>query len=75
MLNYQLSNALNSRIIIEQAKGMISQATGSDMDQAFVWLRGYARNHNERLTDVAARIVAGAVVIDDLARPESPPTR
>lgn len=75
ILNDQLSNALNSRIIIEQAKGMISQATGSDMDQAFVWLRGYARNHNERLTDVAARIVAGAVVIDDLARPESPPTR
>ncbi|MDE3082945.1 MAG: GAF and ANTAR domain-containing protein [Acidobacteriota bacterium] len=72
MLTDQLSNALNSRIIIEQAKGMISQATACDMDQAFVWLRAQARNHNERLTDVAARIVGGDMVVGDLARPESP---
>ena len=72
MLTDQLSNALNSRIIIEQAKGMISQATACDMDQAFVWLRAHARNHNERLTDVAARIVGGDMVVGDLARPESP---
>ena len=75
ILNDQLSNALNSRIIIEQAKGMIGQATACDMDQAFVWLRGHARNHNERLTDVAARIVAGALVVDDLARPTPPSNR
>ncbi|HET9090440.1 MAG TPA: GAF and ANTAR domain-containing protein [Acidimicrobiales bacterium] len=72
LLNDQLSNALNSRIIIEQAKGMISQATTCDMDQAFAGLRAHARNHNERLTDVAARIVAGALMIDDLARPKPP---
>ncbi len=63
LLNDQLSNALNSRIIIEQAKGMVSQATTCDMDQAFARLRRYARNHNERLTDVATRIVDGTLVI------------
>lgn len=72
ILNDQLSNALNSRIAIEQAKGMISQATTCDMDQAFVWMRTHARNHNERLTDVAARIVAGALAIDDLTPPPPP---
>ncbi len=72
ILNDQLSNALNSRIAIEQAKGMISQATTCDMDQAFVWMRTPARNHNERLTDVAARIVAGALAIDDLTPPPPP---
>jgi len=50
VLNSQLSSALNSRIIIEQAKGMISQATNCDMDVAFSRLRAHARNHNERLT-------------------------
>ena len=63
LLNDQLSNALNSRIIIEQAKGMVSQATTCDMDQAFARLRSYARDHNERLTNVATRVVDGALVI------------
>ncbi|MHB1930491.1 MAG: GAF and ANTAR domain-containing protein, partial [Acidimicrobiales bacterium] len=45
-LNTQLSAALNSRVVIEQAKGKISQATGSDMDQAFRRLRNHARSHN-----------------------------
>ena len=39
VLNSQLSKALDSRIIIEQAKGMVSQATGCDVDQAFNRLR------------------------------------
>jgi len=56
-LNEQLSNALNSRIVIEQAKGIICQATNCDMDQAFARLRAHSRNHNEGLTSVASRIV------------------
>jgi len=60
-LNDQLSNALNSRIIIEQAKGMVSQATASDMDRAFGRLRTYSRSHNLRLTDVAMSIVQGEI--------------
>jgi len=59
VLNSQLSSALNSRIIIEQAKGMISQATNCDMDVAFSRLRAHARNHNERLTALANAIVGG----------------
>jgi GAF domain-containing protein len=58
-LNGQLSAALNSRVVIEQAKGKISQATGTDMDHAFRQLRGHARDHNLRLADLAARIVDG----------------
>lgn len=75
MLNDQLSNALNSRIIIEQAKGKISQATACDMDVAFARLRSHARNHNERLTDVATRIVEGALGITELQSAVGPPTR
>ncbi len=72
-LNGQLSSALNSRIIIEQAKGRISQATRCDMDQAFDKLRSYARNHNLRLTDVATSVVDGALVADVLT--QRPPVR
>jgi GAF domain-containing protein len=60
-LNDQLSHALNSRIIIEQAKGMVSQATSCDMDAAFEKLRAYARNHNARLTLVAEGIESGSI--------------
>ena len=59
VLNDQLSSALNSRIIIEQAKGMVSQATSCDMDQAFGRLRAFSRNHNMRLTEVATSVVHG----------------
>lgn len=71
-LNDQLTIALHSRVVIEQAKGMISQATDVDMDQAFRQLRGHARNHNLRLTDLAARIAAGTIdphSIDSRHRP------
>jgi GAF domain-containing protein len=69
-LNNQLSFALNSRIIIEQAKGMVAQATNCDMDAAFDRLRAHARNHNLGLTVVATSIVQGDVTGNDLdARP------
>jgi GAF domain-containing protein len=69
LLNDQLSNALNSRIIIEQAKGKVSQSTNCDMDQAFSRLRAHARNHNLGLTDVARSIVDGALDGARLDRP------
>jgi GAF domain-containing protein len=71
-LNEQLSNALNSRIIIEQAKGMISQATNCDMDEAFGRLRAHARNHNEGLTGVATRIVEGKLATNEIDFPLPP---
>jgi GAF domain-containing protein len=69
LLNEQLNFALNSRIVIEQAKGMISQFAQCDMDVAFERLRTHARNHNIRLTDVASRIVEGTLGVAELDQP------
>jgi GAF domain-containing protein len=59
VLNGQLNEALNSRVIIEQAKGKISEAAGLNMDLAFQRMRNHARNHNLRLTEVARDIADG----------------
>lgn len=56
----QLQTALNSRVIIEQAKGFLADRGGFDVDQAFDLLRGYARNHNLRLSDTARQVVEDA---------------
>jgi GAF domain-containing protein len=68
-LNAQLSIALDSRIIIEQAKGKVAQATGSDMDEAFNRLRNHSRNHNIGLTSVATMVVEGTLSGTDLDEP------
>ncbi len=60
-LNEQLSAALSSRIVIEQAKGVISERAGVDLAEAFSRLRSYARNNNLRLTDVAQAAVDGTL--------------
>lgn len=52
-LNAQLNQALNTRIAIEQAKGVVAEGAGLDMEHAFARLRRHARNHNQRLADVA----------------------
>jgi GAF domain-containing protein len=61
VINEQLNTALNSRIVIEQAKGMIAERAGLDMEQSFATLRGYARNHNLRLHAVAHDIINGSL--------------
>jgi GAF domain-containing protein len=60
-LSEQLQGALNSRIIIEQAKGAIAQAHNISVDDAFTAIRGYARRTNRRLTEVAESIVADSL--------------
>jgi len=55
----QLQTALNSRVIIEQAKGVLSERHGFGMDQAFARLRSNARNRNIRLSDLARDVVEG----------------
>lgn len=58
-LNAQLQRALDSRVVIEQAKGMTADRLSIDVDAAFVLLRQYARSHNLQLARVAADVVQG----------------
>ncbi len=58
-LTEQLQAALNSRVIIEQAKGKLAERLGVDMDQAFDLLRDRARTSNRRLSDLAQAFVNG----------------
>jgi len=57
VLTEQLQYALDSRVVIEQAKGFIAHEITTDMDTAFNALRQYSREHNRRLIDVAADVV------------------
>src|SRR4029077_1675711 len=60
LLNEQLQTALNSRVIIEQAKGKLAERLGIDMTQAFSVLRDHARTRNLRLSDVALAFIDGS---------------
>jgi GAF domain-containing protein len=70
ILTEQLQSALNSRITIEQAKGVLARTHGVGVDAAFELMRGYARGNNLRLSDVAR-----AVVTDPHRHPELTATR
>jgi hypothetical protein len=71
----QLTHALNSRVLVEQAKGVIAERTALDVDQAVSWMARYARRHNLPVTDVAQSVIDGTVLIstrpaaDDASRP------
>lgn len=67
-LNVQLQNALNSRIIIEQAKGIVAEREGFDMERAFAVLRNHSQNHELRLADVAESVIAGDLAATKLDR-------
>src|SRR5580704_8122994 len=77
-LNEQLQTALNSRVIIEQAKGKLAERLHLDMDQAFALLRGYARSRNRRLSELAQAFVDGSETLTALTacatRQRTPPT-
>jgi GAF domain-containing protein len=57
-LTEQLQSALNSRIVIEQAKGALARIEGVGVDEAFEILRSRARSSRQRLVDVAAAVLA-----------------
>jgi GAF domain-containing protein len=59
-LNEQLQTALNSRILIEQAKGVIAERRHLDMDQSFTLLRATARGTNRCLSEFADAVVNGS---------------
>jgi GAF domain-containing protein len=67
VLTEQLQSALNSRIVIEQAKGAIAQSRGITVDEAFTLIRAYARSHNRPLTDLAKVIVTDLAALPDLS--------
>lgn len=61
ILNDQLNQALNSRVVIEQAKGVVAERAGLSMEAAFESMRRYARNRNLLLADVARSIIDKAL--------------
>ncbi len=63
----QIQHALQSRIIIEQAKGIIAQQADISVDEAFEVLRAHSRNNNRRVHDVAMAIIDGDVTATSLA--------
>jgi transcriptional regulator with GAF, ATPase, and Fis domain len=60
ILAEQLQTALNSRVIIEQAKGVIAERRHVDMDQSFSLLRSTARTNNRQLSELARAVVDGS---------------
>jgi GAF domain-containing protein len=58
----QLQEALNTRLIIEQAKGVLATKKAISIDDAFRVLRRYARDHNQRIHDVARGVVKGELL-------------
>ena len=59
-VNQQLNEALHSRVVIEQAKGILAERARLDLDQAFTRLRSHARSTNRRLTDLAQDVISGS---------------
>ena len=61
LVNEQLQRALNSRVLIEQAKGVIAYTAQVNMEEAFSRLRSYARSNNQSLRDTAAHVINGTL--------------
>jgi GAF domain-containing protein len=67
LLTEQLQGALNSRIIIEQAKGVLAERAHVGMEVAFARMRNHARNHNLKLIQVAERVLDGTLGVEKVA--------
>ena len=71
--NQQLQRALESRIVIEQAKGVLSERYRMSIDDSFELLRRSARNHRLRLHALAAAVVASHETPDQIPPPQPAP--
>ena len=72
LLTEQLQAALTSRVILEQAKGMLAEYLKVTVDDAFQLLRNYARNWNRKLSDVARDVVDRKIPSTELATRPGP---
>lgn len=73
VLTRHLNDALQSRVVTEQAKGVVAESTGLEMDAAFELLRARARARGTGLSDLALQLVDGKLpvsALDDLGDPE-----
>jgi AmiR/NasT family two-component response regulator len=75
LLTEELQGALNTRIVIEQAKGVLAQIHGRTPDQAFELLRDYGRRRNARLSVVAHAVVDDPKSVPELVTPRFPDER
>jgi transcriptional regulator with GAF, ATPase, and Fis domain len=81
VLSEQLQSALQSRILIEQAKGVLSARAGTTVEEAFRLMRTHARRTGSSLTSVADGVVAGTLDVEQLqplpgsGRPSTGPAR
>jgi GAF domain-containing protein len=73
VVNDQLTVALESRIVIEQAKGIVAERAQMPVDEAFAVLRSHARNNNRRLADLARDVINGDIDLGrDTVAPAAP---
>jgi ANTAR domain len=73
VLNEQLATALNSRIAIEQAKGILAERMNCGMEESFAYLRNHARRSNQRLIVVADGVINGTIDLAEfVSNPSSP---
>ena len=66
LLTTQLQTALNSRVIIEQAKGVLAERHQITVDEGFALLREYSRSRNRLLSDVARDVALRAPAAAEL---------
>ena len=71
VLNEQLQSALNNRVIIEQAKGVLAQYGDLTPADAFQGLRRFARSRNLKISDVARRIVEKEFDLTEVLAPRT----
>ncbi|MGJ9421525.1 ANTAR domain-containing protein [Aeromicrobium sp. CF3.5] len=61
VLTEQLQGALNSRVVIEQAKGVVARQFDIGVEEAFTMIRSRARGERRPMVDLAADVVTGSI--------------
>jgi transcriptional regulator with GAF, ATPase, and Fis domain len=75
LLAEQLQSALDTRLTIEQAKGVLAERAHLSMESAYERIRAYARNNNLKLSAVAEAIASSTLTADEVSRPTVTPDK